>query len=167
MWARTRRNMRQMLLFTRQKGNFVGVYSNAGTMDIDIDKLIKECVFTAARSSGSGGQKVNKVSSKVSLAFDVNSSDTLDEDQKRLILEKLANRVNKNGLLQISSESERTQWMNKKAVTARFSLLVRQALAPERKRVATKPTFTSIQKRLEEKKRKSDKKRFRSRDIDF
>ena len=136
-------------------------------MDIDIDKLIEECVFTAARSSGSGGQNVNKVSSKVLLSFDVNASDTLDEEQKRLILEKLSNRVNKNGVLQISSESERTQWMNKKAVTARFSLLVRQALAPERKRVATKPTFTSIQKRLEEKKRKSDKKRFRSRDIDF
>lgn len=167
MWERTRRNMPQMLLFTGQKGNFVGVLSNAGTMDIDIDKLIKECVFTAARSSGSGGQNVNKVSSKVSLIFDVNSSDTLDEEQKRLILEKLANRVNKNGILQISSESERTQWMNKKAVTARFSLLVRQALAPERKRVATKPTLTSIQKRLEEKKRKSEKKRFRSRDIDF
>ncbi len=72
--------------------------SNAGTMDIDIEKLIEECVFTAARSSGSGGQNVNKVSSKVLLSFDVNASDTLDEDQKRLILEKLSNRVNKNGV---------------------------------------------------------------------
>lgn len=141
--------------------------SNAGTMDIDIEKLIEECVFTAARSSGSGGQNVNKVSSKVLLSFDVNASDTLDEDQKRLILEKLSNRVNKNGVLQISSESERTQWMNKKAVTTRFSQLIRQALTPKRKRVATKPTFASIQKRLEGKKQKSDRKQLRSRDFDF
>lgn len=136
-------------------------------MDIDIDKMIKECVFTAARSSGSGGQNVNKVSSKILLTFDVIRSETLNEEQKRLILEKLANRVNKNGELQISSESERTQWMNKKAVTARFCLLIKQALTPKKDRVATKPTFSSIQKRLEEKKRKADKKKFRSRDIDF
>ncbi|MCE5206368.1 MAG: hypothetical protein LLF80_09740 [Porphyromonadaceae bacterium] len=53
-------------------------------MDIDQDKLMKECVFTATRSSGSGGQNVNKVSSKVLLSFDVNMSDALDDDQKQL-----------------------------------------------------------------------------------
>lgn len=141
--------------------------SNAGTMDVDIDKLIEECVFTAVRSSGSGGQNVNKVASKVLLSFNVNMSGVLDDDQKQLILEKLANRVNKNGVLQISSESERSQWKNKKVVTARFFQLVMYALASKKKRVATKPTFTSIQTRLEEKRRKSDKKRLRSRDFDF
>ena len=136
-------------------------------MDADIEKLIAECVFTAVRSSGSGGQNVNKVASKVVLSFNVNASETLTETQKQLIHEKLANRINKNGILQISSDSERTQWLNKKAATGKFTLLLRQALKPERKRIATKPTFQSIQKRLEDKKRQSGKKRFRSGDFDM
>ena len=136
-------------------------------MDADIEKLIAECVFTAVRSSGSGGQNVNKVASKVVLSFNVNASETLTETQKQLIHEKLANRINKNGILQISSDSERTQWLNKKAATGKFTLLLRQALKPERKRIATKPTFQSIQKRLDDKKQQSGKKRFRSGDFDM
>lgn len=136
-------------------------------MDIDMEKLIGECVFTAVRSSGSGGQNVNKVASKVLLSFDVNASAVLDEEQKRLVLDKLANRINKNGVLQVSNEAERSQWQNKKAVIAKFGQLIGHALTRERKRVGTKPTFTSVQKRLDEKKRKSDKKRLRSRDFDY
>lgn len=136
-------------------------------MDIDMEKLIGECVFTAVRSSGSGGQNVNKVASKVQLSFDVNASAVLDEEQKRLVLDKLANRINKNGVLQVSSDAERTQWQNKKAVIAKFGQLIGHALTRERKRVGTKPTFTSVQKRLDEKKQKSDKKRLRSRDFDY
>lgn len=136
-------------------------------MGADIEKLIEECVFTAVRSSGSGGQNVNKVASKVVLSFDVNASETLTENQKQQILEKLANRINKNGILQISSDSERTQWLNKKAVTGKFRLLIRQALKPARKRIATKPTVQSIQKRLDDKKRQSVQKRLRSGDFDM
>lgn len=132
-----------------------------------MEKLIGECVFTAVRSSGSGGQNVNKVASKVLLSFDVNASAVLDEEQKRLVLDKLANRINKNGVLQVSNEAERSQWQNKKAVIAKFGQLIGRALTRERKRVGTKPTFTSVQKRLDEKKRKSDKKRLRSRDFDY
>ncbi|RNC67020.1 aminoacyl-tRNA hydrolase [Proteiniphilum sp. X52] len=135
-------------------------------MDIDIEKLVGECVFTAVRSSGSGGQNVNKVASKVVLSFDVNASDTLTDIQKRLILVKLSNRVNKNGVLQVSSDSERTQWLNKKAAIGKFRILIRQALKTETKRIATKPTFQSIQKRLDDKKRQSGKKRLRSGDFD-
>ena len=135
-------------------------------MEIDVEKLIEECVFTAIRSSGSGGQNVNKVASKVVLSFDVNASETLTENQKLRILEKLANRINKGGILQISSDSERTQWLNKKAVTRKFKHLIQQALKQERKRVATQPTFQSIQKRLENKKRISHKKRLRSGDFE-
>lgn len=133
----------------------------------DIEKLIEECVFNAVRSSGSGGQNVNKVASKVVLSFDINVSKTLTEREKQLILEKLANRINKNGVLQISSDSERTQWLNKKSVITKFRLLIRQALKPETKRIATKPTFQSVQKRLDDKKRQSGKKRFRSGDFDM
>lgn len=136
-------------------------------MSADIERLIEECVFTAVRSSGSGGQNVNKVASKVVLLFNVNASEVLTEIEKQLILEKLANRVNKNGILQISSDSERTQWLNKKTVINKFRLLIRQALKTERKRIATKPSFQSIQKRLDNKKHQSGKKRLRSGDFDI
>lgn len=136
-------------------------------MEVDIGKLIEECVFTAVRSGGSGGQNVNKVASKVVLSFDVNASENLTDPQKQLILEKLSNRINKNGILQLSSDTERTQWFNKKAVTNKFGHLIRQAVKTERKRFATKPTFQSVQKRLDDKKRQSGKKRLRSRDFDM
>lgn len=136
-------------------------------MDVEIEKLIEECIFSAVRSSGSGGQNVNKVASKVVLSFDVDASETLSQTQKQLVHVKLANRINKNGLLQISSDSERTQWLNKKAVTGKFMLLIRQALKTERKRIATKPSFQSVQKRLDNKKRQSGKKRLRSGDYDM
>lgn len=136
-------------------------------MGADIDRLIGECVFTAVRSSGSGGQNVNKVASKVVLLFDVNASEALTETQKQRIFEKLSNRINKNGVLQISSDAERTQWLNKKAVTDKFRLLIRQAFKTDRKRIATKPTLQSVQKRLDNKKRQSGKKRLRSGDFDM
>ncbi|SCD19556.1 hypothetical protein PSM36_0729 [Proteiniphilum saccharofermentans] len=136
-------------------------------MDIDIEKVVGECVFTAVRSSGSGGQNVNKVASKVVLSFDVNASEALTDVQKQLILGKLSNRINKNGVLQVSSDSERTQWLNKKTAIGKFRLLIRQALKPEMKRIATKPTFQSIQKRLDDKKQQSGKKRLRSGDFDM
>jgi len=136
-------------------------------MDIDIEKVVGECVFTAVRSSGSGGQNVNKVASKVVLSFDVNASEILTEIQKQRISEKLANRINRNGVLQISSDSERTQWLNKKAAIGKFRLLIRQALKAERKRITTKPSFQSVQKRLDDKKRQSGKKRLRSGDFDM
>ena len=136
-------------------------------MGADIDRLIGECVFTAVRSSGSGGQNVNKVASKVVLLFDVNASEALTETQKQRIFEKLSNRINKNGVLQISSDAERTQWLNKKAVTDKFRLLIRQAFKTDRKRIATKPTLQSVQKRLDNKKRQSVKKRLRSGDFDM
>lgn len=136
-------------------------------MSDNIESLVEECQFTAVRSSGSGGQNVNKVASKVTLSFDVNTSEILTETEKQRIFEKLANRINKNGVLQVSSDSERTQWLNKKAVTLKFILLIRQALKTERKRIATKPSFQSVQKRLDDKKRQSGKKRLRSGGFDI
>lgn len=131
-------------------------------MNIDFDKLTEECTFTAVRSSGSGGQNVNKVASKVTLSFDVNASAILSDKQKTMILEKLANRINKEGFLQINSDTERTQFLNKKAVIAKFRLLLVGALKESKKRIATKPTLASKLKRIDNKKRQSEKKRFRS-----
>ena len=134
-------------------------------MIADIDKLIDECTFTTVRSSGSGGQNVNKVETKVLLSFDVLNSQVLSEEQKSIISKKLKNRINKDGILQISSDVERSQIMNKKAVVAKLEKLLTKALHVDEKRIATKRTLKSIQKRLDDKKRQAEKKRIRSGDF--
>ena len=136
-------------------------------MEFDIDKLIEESVFTTARSSGSGGQNVNKVSTKVILYLNINQSQYLSNEQKLLISDRLKNRINKDGILQISSDVERTQFGNKKAVVAKLEKLLTKALHVDEKRVATKPTKISKIKRLDEKKRLGEKKKLRGGNIDF
>src|SRR5438128_4228229 len=89
-----------------------------------------ELTFTASRSGGPGGQNVNKVSSKVTLAFDVAASTALSEEQKRKIIEKLATRINKEGVLQIVSQRTRSQELNRTDAVTRFSDLLRRALTP-------------------------------------
>ncbi|MDO5523254.1 MAG: alternative ribosome rescue aminoacyl-tRNA hydrolase ArfB [Bacteroidia bacterium] len=130
-------------------------------MNLNIDKLMSECTFSTARSSGAGGQNVNKVETKVTLYFDVKNSQILTDEQKSILSEKLKNRITKDGVLQLSSESERTQMRNKKVVSDKFINLISKALIPAKKRKATKPTAASIKKRIEDKKRQAEKKRFR------
>lgn len=136
-------------------------------MKIDIDSLVNECTFATARSSGAGGQNVNKVETKVLLYFDIDNSLVFNDDEKSLLKEKLKNRINKEGVLQLSSESERTQLSNRKKVVERFISLVTNALKPEKPRKKTKPTAASIKKRLENKKRVSEIKKLRSGKLDF
>ncbi len=134
-------------------------------MKLDIDKLMNECTFTTVRSSGSGGQNVNKVETKVTLFLNIAQSQVLSDVQKQSILEKLKNRINKDGILQISSDVERSQIMNKKAVVIKLEKLLIKALHIGEKRIATKRTLKSIQKRLDDKKRQAEKKRLRSGDF--
>ena len=129
---------------------------------LDKDLLIKELSFKASRSSGSGGQNVNKVSTKVELRFDIINTRLFAENEINRILIKLKNRISSDGILIITSDSERTQLGNKKKVIELFFELIEKAIKKPKKRVKTKPTKASKEKRLKEKKIKSDKKRLRN-----
>lgn len=110
-----------------------------------------EFEFSASRSSGPGGQNVNKVSTKIELRFNISNSVLLDEEEKRAIIEKLSNKINLNGELIIVSQSERSQLKNKEKAVERFYQLLNKALTPKKIRLLTGPTKGSIEKRLEEK----------------
>lgn len=126
-----------------------------------MDELIKELKFKSSRSSGSGGQNVNKVSTKVELRFHIENSEILTDEQKILIKEKLKNRISLEGFLIISCDTERTQLANKKKALELFKTLITKALHKPKKRTKTKPTKASKEKRLKEKKILSDKKKSR------
>ncbi len=123
--------------------------------------LISEVEFQTSRSSGPGGQSVNKVNTKVTLRFDIRQSRLLKENEKNRLLKALSNRTNKEGVLILSSDSQRSQIANKEKVVKKFKRLVDKAFQPKKKRIATKPSKASIQKRLEEKRQHSEKKQNR------
>lgn len=112
----------------------------------------RELFFKTARSGGKGGQNVNKVETMVEAYFNVGSSSILTEEQKALILEKLASKINADGLLMVKSQSERTQLDNKHQAIKKINDLINRALVVQAKRKPTKPTAASKQKRIEQKK---------------
>lgn len=124
-------------------------------------KLTTEFIFTATRSSGPGGQNVNKVSSRVELRFSIIKSSFLSDLQKERIRIKLKNRINAEDELILVSQSERTQPGNKEKTIALFFALVEKALTVSRKRIKTAPTLASQEKRLEKKKITGQKKQMR------
>jgi ribosome-associated protein len=120
-------------------------------MDIRDRNFQDEFVFQASRSGGPGGQNVNKVSSKVELRFHVANSGLLNEEEKTIIAEKLVNKINNSGELILVSQTERSQLQNKEKVIEKFYVLIGRALTPRKKRLKTKPTKASVEKRLESK----------------
>ena len=134
---------------------------------MDKEKLIKELRFKAVRSSGAGGQHVNKVASKVELSFDLANSLALTPLQKERLMAKFNARLTKDGVLLLQCDEGRSQHQNKKLVTARFMHLLQMALLVPKKRKRTKPSKNAIEKRLKSKKKLSDKKSNRKKpDID-
>ncbi|MFD2100093.1 alternative ribosome rescue aminoacyl-tRNA hydrolase ArfB [Flagellimonas iocasae] len=117
-----------------------------------------ELQFKAVRSSGAGGQNVNKVSSKVELYFDVPASEGLSDIEKERLLQKLKTRLTNNGVLILQCDEARSQHKNKDLVIKRFFEVLRKALTIPKKRKPTKPTKSSIEKRLKSKKKSAEKK---------
>lgn len=118
---------------------------------METEKIISELHFKAVRSSGSGGQNVNKVSSKVVLTFDLNSSQALTEDEKVVIASKLAPKLTSENILILNCDEDRSQLKNKTIVTKRFLELIKKALIVPKKRKATKIPKAHIEKRLKDK----------------
>ncbi len=129
----------------------------------DLNQLLDECRFEATRSSGSGGQNVNKVSTKVILLFDVFASKVLTEDQKEVFLSALSTRISKAGIFRISSGRERTQLANRKLIVEKFASLVTKVFATDEDRIATLPTAGSKRERIARKKVHAVKKINRQR----
>ena len=126
--------------------------------------LIQEIKYSYSRSSGPGGQHVNKVSSRVELRFNVIDSQILTYEQKELIAANLMTRINSEGEIVMYSQSERSQAKNKEKVTERFFALIAAALTPKKERKPTKPGMAYREKRLKDKKARSEKKRLRKDD---
>ncbi|MFL9838309.1 alternative ribosome rescue aminoacyl-tRNA hydrolase ArfB [Flavobacterium sp. ST-75] len=124
-------------------------------------QLLNETEYKAVRSSGAGGQNVNKVSSKVILNFDLNNSKAFTEEEKELLNDKLAPRLNTKGTLILQCDEDRSQIRNKQLVTKRFIELIETALQQDKPRIATKIPKAVIKKRLENKRRQAEKKQSR------
>ncbi len=124
-------------------------------------KLKSELRFRTSRSSGPGGQSVNKVSTQVELLFDVVGSEVLSEDHKITISEKLKNRITNDGILTLKCDETRSQLQNKEIVLQRFLKLLEEALKPVKERKPTKKSKAAVEKRLKSKKIMSEKKDLR------
>lgn len=124
---------------------------------IKID-ITKEIQFNTARSGGKGGQNVNKVETMVEGYFHVADSKILQEEQKGYVHQKLSNKITAEGYLLVKSQAERTQLGNKQLVIKKMNELVNQALIKPRKRIASKPSKAIKEKRIEQKKLKSQVK---------
>lgn len=118
--------------------------------------LFSEIKFQTTRSGGKGGQNVNKVETAVIASFHIETSLLLSEEQKKTVLEKLTNRINAEGFLQVKSQTHRTQLSNKEDAIKKINQLVFIALQKKKPRIATKASKASKEKRLETKKRKAD-----------
>ncbi|GAB2760944.1 alternative ribosome rescue aminoacyl-tRNA hydrolase ArfB [Salinimicrobium soli] len=125
---------------------------------MDEKKLIQELDYKAVRSSGAGGQNVNKVSSKVELHFNLPASQAFSETEKQRVLKKLQNRLTNSEELILQCDESRSQHKNKELVTQRFLELMRQAIIKPKPRKKTKPPKAAKLKRLREKKINAEKK---------
>lgn len=134
--------------------------SHQNSMKIDITK---EIIFRTARSGGKGGQNVNKVETMVEGYFSIRDSSVLTGQQKSILEKKLAGKINSEGVLQVRSQVHRSQLANKQEVVRKMQTLIGLALKKERRRIATKPSAGSREKRIESKKKQGQIKEGRKK----
>ncbi len=132
-------------------------------LTVNIPDLSAEFQFLTSRSSGPGGQNVNKVNSKVELRFDIQNSDLLSEDQKNVLLIKLASKITSEGILSVVSQRDRSQLSNKEDAIEKLYILIGKALTPVKPRKNTRPTKGSVERRLATKRIKAEIKQNRQK----
>jgi ribosome-associated protein len=130
---------------------------------VNLEKIISELQFKAVRSSGAGGQNVNKVSSKVVLTFDLQNSQALNDEEKALAESKLASKLTSEKILILNCDEDRSQLRNKEIVMKRFLEMIEKSLIVPKVRKATKVPKSVIKKRLKDKKNLSETKQFRKK----
>jgi len=135
--------------------------------DLDIDGVLTipaaELAFTTSRSGGPGGQHVNKVSTRVTLHFDVDRSPSLSDEQREVLRRRLATRISKDGRLRVVAQRHRSQAANRDEAVERFVALLRAALAPRTPRRATRVPVGERRRRVDDKRRRAEVKKGRSR----
>lgn len=133
-------------------------------MALSKQDILKELTFKTSRSGGKGGQNVNKVSTKVELNFDLRLTSLFTEEEKTRLFQKLTNRINSEGILQVITEEERSQLQNKERSIQKLLVLLKSALFLPKIRKASKPKRSAIEKRLKSKQITSLKKINRKKD---
>lgn len=127
------------------------------------EEILRSAIFKTSRSGGKGGQNVNKVSSKVELVFDIQNNQYLDDEEKALLKSRLGNRLDRDGLLHIISQDDRSQLLNKEKTVAKLIELLRRSVEVQKKRKPTKIPTAVIQKRLTNKAVNANRKLSRSK----
>jgi ribosome-associated protein len=126
-----------------------------------ISGILEEATFSFARSSGPGGQHVNKTETKAELRFDIDQSLVLTDTEKWRLKQKLRNKISAEGILIVTSQESRSQSKNKALAEEKMTIIIQEALKKPKPRLRTHPSRRSIEKRIEKKKMRSEKKKHR------